>query len=244
MGRRGELGLISANSTFQQRCSAASGVLLHCEGLDTLAAIRMTARRPPPQASDPDYPRVPPRTATTCSTAGYWADLDQVVALVEKGVDASDFASAALAVNAFLDDLTNWFVRRSRRRFWKSEADSDKNAAYATLYYVLVKLGRTLAPFTPFVSEVIYQNLVRGVYPAAPIKRPPHPGRAPSRCRTTIPCSSRWPSPAGWLPGSQRPLPAPTSRCASRSARCWSTPGRPPGSLPCAPSWSRSSRTS
>jgi isoleucyl-tRNA synthetase len=65
-------------------------------------------------------------------------------------------------VNDLLDDLTNWYVRRSRRRFWKSEADEDKNAAYATLYHVLVKLTRLLAPFTPFVAEAIYQNLVRG----------------------------------------------------------------------------------
>jgi isoleucyl-tRNA synthetase len=68
---------------------------------------------------------------------------------------------------AFLDDLSNWYVRRSRRRFWKSEHDADKNTAYATLYHVLVKYARTLAPFVPFVSEVIYQNLVRAVRPEA-----------------------------------------------------------------------------
>jgi isoleucyl-tRNA synthetase len=60
-----------------------------------------------------------------------------------------------------VDDLTNWYVRRSRRRFWKSEQDGDKNNAYATLYYLLVRLSRLLAPFTPFLSEAIYQNLVR-----------------------------------------------------------------------------------
>jgi isoleucyl-tRNA synthetase len=56
-------------------------------------------------------------------------------------------------------------VRRSRRRFWKSELDADKNSAYATLYHILVKLAKVLAPFTPFVTEVMYQNLVRSVYP-------------------------------------------------------------------------------
>jgi isoleucyl-tRNA synthetase len=58
-------------------------------------------------------------------------------------------------------------VRRSRRRFWKSEHDSDKNNAYATLYHLLVKLTKLLAPFTPFAAEIIYQNLVRSVRPEA-----------------------------------------------------------------------------
>ncbi len=128
---------------------------------------RLDGWTPSPEGFDPDYPEGPAPQSDNLLDRWVLGRLDQVVALVEKGVDASDFASAALAVNAFLDDLTNWFVRRSRRRFWKSEADADKNAAYATLYYVLVKLARTLAPFTPFVTEVMYQNLVRGVYPDA-----------------------------------------------------------------------------
>jgi isoleucyl-tRNA synthetase len=66
-----------------------------------------------------------------------------------------------------LDDLSNWYVRRSRRRFWKSEADQDKGDAYATLYHVLVKFTRLLAPFVPFVTESIYQNLVRSVFSEA-----------------------------------------------------------------------------
>jgi isoleucyl-tRNA synthetase len=66
-----------------------------------------------------------------------------------------------------LDDLSNWYVRRSRRRFWKSEADRDKETAYATLWHVLVKMTRTLAPILPFVTEVMYQNLVRSVFPEA-----------------------------------------------------------------------------
>ena len=74
---------------------------------------------------------------------------------------------ATMALEALLDDLTNWYVRRSRRRFWKSEHDADKDAAYATLYHVLVKLSRLLAPFIPFVTEVMYQNLVRSVQPQA-----------------------------------------------------------------------------
>ena len=66
-----------------------------------------------------------------------------------------------------MDDLSNWYVRRSRRRFWKSEQDSDKNTAYATLWHVLVKMIRTLAPVLPFVTEVMYQNLVRNVFEGA-----------------------------------------------------------------------------
>jgi isoleucyl-tRNA synthetase len=71
-------------------------------------------------------------------------------------------------VERFIQDLSNWYVRRSRRRFWKSESDSDKNAAYATLYEVLVTLCKTLAPIIPFTTEEMYQNLVAGAVAAAP----------------------------------------------------------------------------
>jgi isoleucyl-tRNA synthetase len=67
------------------------------------------------------------------------------------------------ALVAFVDDLTNWYIRRSRRRFWKSENDGDKNDAYATLYRVLTEFSKALAPFLPFLSEEIYQVLVREV---------------------------------------------------------------------------------
>jgi len=63
--------------------------------------------------------------------------------------------------DTFLEDLSNWYVRRNRRRFWKSEDDHDKNTAYATLYHVLTHIIRITAPILPFVSETIYQNLVR-----------------------------------------------------------------------------------
>jgi len=96
------------------------------------------------------------------------ARLNQVVARVTDCLDNYDAYGATLAVEPFLDDLTNWYVRRSRRRFWKSEQDADKNEAYATLYQVLTTLCRLLAPFTPFVTEAMYQNLVRSVDPDAP----------------------------------------------------------------------------
>jgi isoleucyl-tRNA synthetase len=68
----------------------------------------------------------------------------------------------------FVDALSNWYLRRSRRRFWKSEADADKLAAYATLYECLETLVRLLSPVLPFLAEEIYQNLVRAVCPQAP----------------------------------------------------------------------------
>ena len=68
----------------------------------------------------------------------------------------------------FIDVLTNWYIRLSRRRFWKSDDDADKNDAYATLYEVLVTFAKIMAPFMPFVSEYVYQHLVRAVDPEAP----------------------------------------------------------------------------
>jgi len=65
------------------------------------------------------------------------------------------------AMVSFVDKLTNWYIRRSRRRFWKSEDDGDKAAAYATLYEVLVVFSKALAPVLPFITESVYQNLVR-----------------------------------------------------------------------------------
>ena len=96
------------------------------------------------------------------------ARLDQVVARATGCLDDYDPYGVTLVVEPFLDDLTNWYVRRSRRRFWKSEQDADKDAAYATLYHVLVTLSKLLAPMVPFVTEVIYQNLVRTVDGSAP----------------------------------------------------------------------------
>ncbi len=66
---------------------------------------------------------------------------------------------AANRFERFVDDLTNWYIRRSRRRFWKSQNDSDKNEAYATLHYVLLTFAKTAAPFIPLTTEAIYRNL-------------------------------------------------------------------------------------
>ncbi|MCX7839706.1 MAG: class I tRNA ligase family protein [Anaerolineae bacterium] len=96
------------------------------------------------------------------------ARLQQLIAEVTAPMDEYIIYKAVYAIEAFVDDLSNWYVRRSRRRFWKSEADADKNAAYATLYEVLVTLTKLLAPFIPFLAEAMYQNLVRSVDANAP----------------------------------------------------------------------------
>lgn len=85
--------------------------------------------------------------------------LHQLVAEVEKHMDGYNLPDAMSPILPFIDDASNWFVRRSRRRFWKSEDDSDKAMAYRTLHYVLVRLAYVLAPFTPFLAEELYHNL-------------------------------------------------------------------------------------
>ena len=85
--------------------------------------------------------------------------LHQLVTDVEKGLDDYNLQDATKPILPFLDDASNWYVRRSRRRFWKSEDDGDKNDAYRTLHYVLVRLSHLLAPFTPFLAEELYHNL-------------------------------------------------------------------------------------
>ncbi|HEY8172407.1 MAG TPA: isoleucine--tRNA ligase, partial [Dehalococcoidia bacterium] len=89
------------------------------------------------------------------------SELHSLVDDVTAGLQDFDAAIPTKRVEAFVDDLSNWYVRRSRRRFWKSESDTDKLAAYATLYEVLLTLTKLMAPFTPFLAEDMYQNLVR-----------------------------------------------------------------------------------
>lgn len=85
--------------------------------------------------------------------------LHQLVAEVEKHMDGYNLPDAMSPILPFLDDASNWYVRRSRRRFWKSEETRDKQMAYQTLHYVLVRLAYVLAPFTPFLAEELYHNL-------------------------------------------------------------------------------------
>lgn len=78
---------------------------------------------------------------------------------VTSALDDYDVVSATAAIDSLLDDLSNWYVRSSRRRFWKGGMGKDKVAAYATLYKVLIEISKLLAPFVPFISEAIYQRL-------------------------------------------------------------------------------------
>ena len=109
---------------------------------------------------DPAHPEGP--TPKSDNPLDKWiiAWLNLTVTKAQFGLDNWDTFFVTLSVESFIDGLTNWYVRRSRRRFWRSEKDSDKQQAYATLYHVLVKLVRLIAPMTPFVAELIYQNLV------------------------------------------------------------------------------------
>ncbi len=81
---------------------------------------------------------------------------------VDKHMQGYDLSSALKPILPFVDDASNWYVRRSRKRFWKSDNDSDKASAYRTLHYVLVQLSMIMAPFTPFLAEELYRNLTGG----------------------------------------------------------------------------------
>lgn len=97
------------------------------------------------------------------------SELNRLVVEVTEDLEQYNPTDAGRAIQAFVDDLSNWYVRRSRRRFWKGESDADKRAAYHTLYTALTTLSRLLAPFTPFLAEELYGNLVRSAYPDAPV---------------------------------------------------------------------------
>lgn len=88
--------------------------------------------------------------------------LHQLIQTIDDGLGRYDIPYAIDQVLPFVDDASNWYVRRSRRRFWKSGDDADKNLAYKTLHYVLVNLAIAMAPFTPFLSEELYRKLTGG----------------------------------------------------------------------------------
>lgn len=91
------------------------------------------------------------------------SELNRLVKDVTESMEGYNLTSAARRIEEFVDILSNWYVRRNRRRFWKGENDADKLAAYTTLYDCLVTLSLLLAPFTPFVAEELYRNLCRSV---------------------------------------------------------------------------------
>ena len=86
----------------------------------------------------------------------------QLTQEVQKHMDVYDIPNAVKPILPFIEDASNWYVRRSRRRFWKSGDDADKNNAYKTLHYVLVQLSMVIAPFTPFLADELYQKLTGG----------------------------------------------------------------------------------
>jgi isoleucyl-tRNA synthetase len=96
------------------------------------------------------------------------SELNQLIKDVDTALENYDPRGGAWQISGFVDSLSNWYVRRSRRRFWKSENDADKLSAYNTLYQCLVTLSKLLAPFTPFLADELYQNLVLAASPDAP----------------------------------------------------------------------------
>ncbi len=96
------------------------------------------------------------------------SELNTLVRDVTDAYERYDVPGATRPIEKFVENLSTWYLRRSRRRFWKSESDSDKQAAYATLYAALVTISKLLAPAMPFLADELYQNLVRSADPNAP----------------------------------------------------------------------------
>lgn len=96
------------------------------------------------------------------------SDFNALIKTVDNCLEKYDMQTPAKEISSFVDKLSNWYVRRSRERFWGSEESEDKIAAYKTLYEVLVGLSKLVAPFVPYISEEIYQNLVRNLNKNAP----------------------------------------------------------------------------
>ena len=94
--------------------------------------------------------------------------LNDTIANVNKEMEEYNLYKVVPQLVEFIDNLTNWYIRRSRLRFWKSENDGDKETAFQTLYFVLVQFSKVMAPFLPFLTDAVYQNLVCSVDKDAP----------------------------------------------------------------------------
>ena len=94
--------------------------------------------------------------------------LNDSIASINREMELYNLYRVVPILTDFIDNLTNWYIRRSRRRFWKSENDADKDIAYRTLYHVLVEFVKVMAPFLPFLTEAIYRNLAAGKIAGAP----------------------------------------------------------------------------
>ncbi|HOV05791.1 MAG TPA: isoleucine--tRNA ligase [Anaerolineaceae bacterium] len=95
------------------------------------------------------------------------SSLHALIRDVTRSLESYDVLGATRPIQEFVEQLSNWYLRRSRRRFWKSESDADKNAAYSTLYECLVAVSKLLAPTMPFIADELYLNLVGSVDPTA-----------------------------------------------------------------------------
>ncbi len=95
--------------------------------------------------------------------------LNSLIKTVDGYLDTYRITEAARTLSDFIDELSNWYVRRNRSRYWQSDMNADKIGAYMTLYTVLEKFLRLAAPFVPFITEEIYQNIVRSINPSAPV---------------------------------------------------------------------------
>ncbi len=96
------------------------------------------------------------------------SELNTLISQVEGYMDGYEPTNAGRRIQEFIDQLSNWYVRRSRRRFWRNEGDADKLSGYITLHTCLVTVTKLMAPLAPFVAEEMYQNLVCSVDPSAP----------------------------------------------------------------------------
>src|SRR5690606_11965733 len=96
------------------------------------------------------------------------SELNSLIDFVDKSLKEYNIIDSARQIQKFTDDLSNWYVRRSRERFWGAGMTDDKIAAYTTLCHVLTQLIKLCAPFVPFVCEIIYQNIVRNTDKNAP----------------------------------------------------------------------------
>lgn len=97
------------------------------------------------------------------------SELNSLIAYVDKALNEYNIIDSAREIQRFTDNLSNWYIRRTRERFWGSDMSDDKIAAYTTLYHTLYTLIKLAAPFVPFVTETIYQNIVRNVDKTAPM---------------------------------------------------------------------------
>lgn len=116
-------------------------------------------------------PKAHPLERAELSLMDRWilSRLHSLIRFVDEGLASYRVTETARAIAAFVDELSNWYVRRGRERFWGKGMAGDKEAAFATLYHVLSKLSLLIAPYTPFMAESLYRNLVANVYPDAPI---------------------------------------------------------------------------